>query len=321
MSLWARQGPPYGICSATSRMITTCCPAIGSSSQQLSILRRGALHDAPPLIQVRTTRHRLSAFAFVLLSAVYKTMPVKHCTTFQIATASTGVAAIAATGLLLFLRLAAVYHGHRVVIGVFFALYLSAVAGSMTTPFAVTVERLGTTDYCVDTDMKPYAVLSAILPMVHDMLVFLAISSKLLCNSTRQVPTIRTRLRSFFSGKDLPAFSAALLRDGQAYYLITALSTLALVIMLCTTTLPIGYRGLLSVPTTFISNAMASRVFRHAKLELATRSSNLATFSTIQWQRQQTCGDPVQVSVSLPSPGVNNGDDSDKEGRHSSLDA
>ncbi|KAF9814067.1 hypothetical protein IEO21_05307 [Rhodonia placenta] len=135
---------------------------------------------------------RLSTVLFVLLSAVFQTAPVKHCSIFQQVRMETVVATISTTTLLFHIRLRGIYQMHRFIIGAFFIIWLCVVAG----------ENLGLTDYCIEGPSKPYVMLAIFVPIFHDTLVFIAISYQL----------------SFFSGKYLPAFTASSLRDGQLFY-------------------------------------------------------------------------------------------------------
>lgn len=71
---------------------------------------------------------RLSTVLFVLLSAVFQTAPVKHCTIFQQVRMATVVATISTTTLLFHIRLRGIYQMHRYIIGAFFIIWLCVVA-------------------------------------------------------------------------------------------------------------------------------------------------------------------------------------------------
>ena len=77
---------------------------------------------------------------------------------------------------------------------------------------------IGPTMYCVDADVPPSAYAAIIAPLVHDTLVFIAISYRLVQNA-RIEGDIKQNFQIAMFGKYLPAFSRALLLDGQRYYL------------------------------------------------------------------------------------------------------
>lgn len=82
------------------------------------------------------------------------------------------------------------------------------------------------------------------------------------------------------------------------YHSITNLSAMILVILMYIKALPIEYHGLFSVPNTFIGNVMASHVFRHTRLQLATQGSNLLTIpGAIQWQQTPGGVEPAPSSL------------------------
>ena len=88
----------------------------------------------------------------------------------------------------------------------------------MTVAFGVEGVNIGPTKYFVTSSAKSYIALSGILPFVHDTFVLLSIYWKLMMN-TYEDNSIKNGLRTTFSGDYLPAFSRALLQDGQMYYL------------------------------------------------------------------------------------------------------
>ncbi|OSX56980.1 hypothetical protein POSPLADRAFT_1067983 [Postia placenta MAD-698-R-SB12] len=210
---------------------------------------------------------RLSVILFVLLSAVFQTAPVKYCTIFQQVRMATLVATISTTTLLFHIRLRGVYQMHRLITGAFFFIWLCVVAGATTLLFGGTGENLGLTDYCIDGPSKPYTALAVFFPIFHDTLVFIAISYQLSGNILREA-TVYRRMKSFFSGKYLPAFTASLLRDGQSYYAITNLSAMILVILMYIKALPIEYHGLFSVPNTFIDKVLWEQMIKLDEINL-----------------------------------------------------
>ena len=67
--------------------------------------------------------------------------------------------------------------------------------------------------------VKPLAAAATIIPLVNDTLVFLAITGRIYCNSYAG-RTLQVGVRILLFGDYLPAFSKAILQDGQAYYLL-----------------------------------------------------------------------------------------------------
>ena len=67
--------------------------------------------------------------------------------------------------------------------------------------------------------MKPFGVVSVIIPLVNDTLVLLAVTIGLVTNTQLQDPTLKEGIRTVMYGDYLPAFSRAILRGNQMYYL------------------------------------------------------------------------------------------------------
>lgn len=129
---------------------------------------------------------------------------------------------IATTSLLFIIRVRAIYEENNYVTA-FFALSWLAVLGC----FIFTLQGLeaypesnasGTFTYCLTGSISPYIALDFVMPLVHDTLVFLAISWRLTTNSIYNT-NIKHGVRAMVFGDYMPAFSRALLQDGQIYYL------------------------------------------------------------------------------------------------------
>lgn len=126
--------------------------------------------------------------------------------------------AVPSTALLFFFRLRAIYDKNLLVVLFFFVVWLSVVGGSLTLITAVAAENIGPTVYCVQSGLKSYAASAPITSLIHDTLVFCAISWRLMMN-THVENNISKLAKGFMSGSSLPQFSRALLQDGQMYYL------------------------------------------------------------------------------------------------------
>lgn len=113
--------------------------------------------------------------------------------------------------------------------------------------------------------------------------------------NSRRETTLQGQLRMFFSGRYLPTISAVLLKDGQLYYVITVLSNTIVVIFFFLQYLPVGYRTMLVMPNTFLTNTMACRIFRNARLKLG-KKSGVVILGTIQDDPEQPSSNPFSLA-------------------------
>ena len=98
-------------------------------------------------------------------------------------------------------------------------MWLGVVGAELTAPHTLFSTSIGSTRYCTLGTVKPFAVpLCVIVPLVNDTLVLLAVTVGLVMN-TRLDPTLKEGIRTVMYGDYLPAFSRAMLRDNQMYYL------------------------------------------------------------------------------------------------------
>jgi hypothetical protein len=120
------------------------------------------------------------------------------------------------SSLLFLFRVRAVFGGHRFATWAFGILWISTLAASITIPIGSTATKIGSA--CIVTQLSEYVGVHAIAMTLYDTSVFLAISYRLLANShVEQTPG--DMITALFRGANLPAFSNALFRDGQKYYL------------------------------------------------------------------------------------------------------
>ncbi|KIK55457.1 hypothetical protein GYMLUDRAFT_138129, partial [Collybiopsis luxurians FD-317 M1] len=165
--------------------------------------------------------------------------------------------ATAGSCFLFFLRARAVYITHNYIVAFFALLWVSLLATCLTVPFSTIVANIGDTPYCVVIFFKDFATSSIITATVYDTAIFLAISYKLMSHSLTQDHGLRARIL----GRNLPAFSRGMLRNGQKYYLVTILSNLTTIILAYAPINPI-YRPVPTVPNVMLTNIMACYVFR-----------------------------------------------------------
>ena len=128
------------------------------------------------------------------------------------------------TSLLFFFRTRAIYDRNPWVTALFAGLWLAVLGGCL----AVIVDIFepipldsasNTIAICYYSGANPFVAAVTIIPLINDTLVFLAISWRLSCNSYDPY-TLKSGIRYLIFGDCLPIFSKALLRDGQAYYLL-----------------------------------------------------------------------------------------------------
>jgi hypothetical protein len=108
--------------------------------------------------------------------------------------------------------------GERFVISFFFILWLGVLACTMLIPITVQGAHIGQTRYCEDASVPSFAFAAIFAPLIHDTLVFFAITWRLAQNSHVNM-TFKDGIKVALFGKYLPAFTRGMLIDGQRYYL------------------------------------------------------------------------------------------------------
>ena len=126
---------------------------------------------------------------------------------------------IPSTYLLFFFRVRAVYSDNKYVVGAFAIMWLGVLAACITATQKNEAIRIGPTNYCLPSShLAPSIWAAAIIPLIHDTLGFCAVTWRLTKNA-RIDPTFKTGFNVLVFGHYLPAFSRALLQDGQKYFL------------------------------------------------------------------------------------------------------
>ncbi|CAA7262445.1 unnamed protein product [Cyclocybe aegerita] len=227
---------------------------------------------------------RMAALACILSAVIYLTAPVGiPCRLFSKVVDWLFAVAVPSTSLLFLFRVLAIFDRNKFVCAFFSIMWLCVVAGAITPTQGLIGANIGPTKYCIYVKVEEYVGAAAIIPLVNDTLVFLAISWKLMRNAHTSAHPLRGNLslRALLRGDYLPAFSRGLLQDGQAYYLTTVITKLMTVIIFYFTLVPAVYRAMFAVPNAVVMNMMACRVYRRTKLaryrELKTPSSNLSS--------------------------------------------
>ncbi|KAF8166292.1 hypothetical protein K438DRAFT_1984337 [Mycena galopus ATCC 62051] len=223
---------------------------------------------------------RLWSLLYILGSTVYDTYPLKDCAALQKLPMIAYAIAVSANSLLFFLRARAIFDRNRIMVAAFFVLWLTVVGTAAATPTVIFGGNIGPTPYCTTVSGKPYAGAIGITPLIHDTVVFLSISWRLLGNSSRGYGG-RVNVRGFLTGEYLPRFSKAVLQDGQIYYLSSVAMNLLIVIMFYNQHVAQLYRTMFTVCNVLITNCMACLVFRNTKFGYHKR---VATTSEIASQ-------------------------------------
>ena len=97
-------------------------------------------------------------------------------------------------------------------------MWLAVVGAALTAPQTVVSMSISSTGNCISRTVKSFAVVCIIVPLVNDTLVLLAVTIGLVMN-TQVEPTLKQGIGTVMYGDYLPAFSRAMLRDNQMYYL------------------------------------------------------------------------------------------------------
>ena len=153
-----------------------------------------------------------------LTSFIKSAAPIARCGELQRLASWMYAISIPATSLLFFFRVRAVFSRSKYVIWFFSFMWLAVLAAALTAPQALFAMSIGSTRYCTTGTLKPFAVVCIIVPLVNDTLVLLAVTVGLVMN-THLEPTLKQGIRTVMYGDYLPAFSRAMLRDNQMYYL------------------------------------------------------------------------------------------------------
>lgn len=144
--------------------------------------------------------------------------PVPNCATLKKILEVVYCVAVSSTSLLFFFRTRAVFNRDPWIIFLFACLCLAVFGACVTPIIGVFTGNIGPTSYCMTVEVKPYTAAAVVVPLINDTLIFIAITWRLHSNSSAR-RTINDGVRVLVFGNYLPAFSKAMLQDGQVYYL------------------------------------------------------------------------------------------------------
>ncbi|KAF7334220.1 hypothetical protein MSAN_02383300 [Mycena sanguinolenta] len=181
--------------------------------------------------------------------------------------------------MLFFLRVTAVWHRSKIAYAVFSILLLAVLAGGITTPIGVRAVHIGPTTQCITATVPTYVDVAAIIPLVNDTAIFLAINYRILVH-TIVANSPMARLRVFVSGAGLSTLSRALLQSGQHFYFVAVAVNLPVIILLTLPGVPAVYRAMFAIPALALTNAMACLVFRRIKFGLISSDATSQTHTT-----------------------------------------
>ncbi|KAJ3509562.1 hypothetical protein NLJ89_g5156 [Agrocybe chaxingu] len=173
----------------------------------------------------------------------------------------------ATTGLLLYLRVCAVYGNHPI-IRIFFGLTWLGVTGTAALTFASFVGvHVGSTQFCSSRVTQKFVVTPWWMDLVNDTLVFLAIMWKLSSGAGDRVEESTGHRKDSGGSKDRYSGGAAW-SDSQIFYLIAVAMNFATIITYFAANNPPDspFRIMLVFPNTTIVNIMACRVYRNLKV-------------------------------------------------------
>ncbi|KAF9044940.1 hypothetical protein BJ165DRAFT_1404214 [Panaeolus papilionaceus] len=211
---------------------------------------------------------RLGTLGFALSSAIFGSAALTwDCRRFLRIVGAFYPITTPATSFLFFLRLRAVFDRNRIVVAIFGFIWIALFGSTFTVPIGLIGGNIGPTKYCMTVEIREYIITSTVISLVHDTLVLLAISWRLM-TFTHTDPDIRRGVKTMVFGDYLPAFSRSLLHDGQKFYTATVSLTLLTVIMFFIDSVPPIYRLMFSIPNVALMNIMACRVFRNTKFGL-----------------------------------------------------
>jgi hypothetical protein len=121
------------------------------------------------------------------------------------------------TSLLFFFRVRAIFSRNKPVIWFFGFMWLAVLGAALAVTQAVTATSIGSTKYCTNKTVKPFLPMTIIVSLINDTLVFLVVTIGFAMNTHQS--TLKEGFRTMMYGDYLPAFSRAMLRGGQMYYL------------------------------------------------------------------------------------------------------
>ncbi|KAJ7713574.1 hypothetical protein B0H16DRAFT_1335203 [Mycena metata] len=222
---------------------------------------------------------RIASFVYSAVNTIFRrpAYPLQDCAVANAAFSAFFPIGVAGTASLFFFRVRAIFDGELLPSIIFGCLWLAVLASSITTTAAGGAIGVGNPTVCVIASRhfsSAFFGLSGIAITVHDTIVFLAISYRLITNFEAEQQTPGEQVKVLFSGAHLPAFPRSLFIDGQMYYMITVVANIVATVMTFVPVSPV-YHGFLVIPNVTITSIMACRVYRNTKLGVAHSRADL----------------------------------------------
>ncbi|KAF7373778.1 hypothetical protein MSAN_00589500 [Mycena sanguinolenta] len=161
----------------------------------------------------------------------------------------------------------AIWHPSKVAFAVFSILWIAVLGAGMIAPLGIRSTHIEPTMQCINTALPANIEVTAIMPLINDTAIFLAINYRILAH-TIVADSRLARLRVFFGGPALSTLSQALLRSGQHFYFIAVATHITLLVLLKLPQLTPIDHAMFGIPAIALINAMACLVFRRIKLGL-----------------------------------------------------
>ncbi|KAJ7186201.1 hypothetical protein GGX14DRAFT_529799, partial [Mycena pura] len=222
---------------------------------------------------------RLWTLLVLVSSTLFQTYPLYHCALAHTLVLVCYAIAVPLTCLLFFLRARAIFNRDPFPTLLLFCLWLVVVGTAAAFPFSSTAAPRGSTGFCAVIGFRPYTGAMGIAGATHDTAAFAAISWRLFANAGAHTGGgLTDRIGTLVTGKHLPRFSQALLKDGQLYYLITTAGNTAAAVLFYGGVAP-QQRGMLAACDVALVNAAACHVFRHTKLAAPRGAAASLVFS------------------------------------------
>ncbi|KAF7334202.1 hypothetical protein MSAN_02381500 [Mycena sanguinolenta] len=221
---------------------------------------------------------RAFTLALILSCFVFQVASVENCNALGIFLGICLVLSKTATSMVFFLRVTALWHPSKIAYAVFSVLWIAVIGTCIIAPLRIRGAHIGPTTQCIFTAVPDTIELAAIMSLINDTAVFLAISYRILVHMI-VVDSPGARLRFFFGGKRSSTLSQALLQSGQQFYLVAVGAN---VTVLAVFHLGPVIHSMLTVPTFALVNAMACLVFRKIKFGLISADGTLS-ISTIDF--------------------------------------
>ncbi|KAF9548192.1 hypothetical protein CPC08DRAFT_648493, partial [Agrocybe pediades] len=222
---------------------------------------------------------RLGTLGYVLGTAIYHTSPVRHCFTLQRVVDWFYPLAVPFTALLFYFRIMVLYPINERVKIFFGIMWLAVLGGCLTVPQAGIGGNIGPTNYCQIVSVKNYGRSAAIIPLINDTFVYLAIAYRFLSNAHLD-NIFQDGWRTFLFGDKLHTLSKAMLPSSSLFYSTTVLVNLLTVVMLFMTSLPAAYQTMFVVPNVVLMNIMGCHVYRNLKFSKHRDQSPASSFAS-----------------------------------------